>query len=186
LGLTDGDLVLTTISSLTPEKGHEYLLRAFAGLTDRYPNLKLLIVGSGPREQNLRQLASDLAVSHCTIFAGRREDIPQILSISDVYVLPSLAEGFSIALLEAMASGTACIATDVGDASRAIGAQDAGLLVPKANADRLAHAIVKLLQDKSLRDSLGRNARRRVVDNFSVQEMTKSYCTLYDGLQIKA
>jgi glycosyltransferase involved in cell wall biosynthesis len=186
LGLTEGDLVLAAISSLTPEKGHEYLLRAIAGLTDRYPNLRLLIVGSGPREHDLRLLASDLAVSHCTIFAGRREDIPQILSISDVYVLPSLAEGFSIALLEAMASGAACIATNVGDASRAIGAQDAGLLVPKADADRLAHAIEKLLQDKALRDLLGRNARKRVIDNFSVQEMTRSYCTLYDGIQVKA
>jgi glycosyltransferase involved in cell wall biosynthesis len=121
-------------------------------------------------------------VSARVAFLGRREDIREILSITDVYVLPSLMEGLPIALLEAMATGRACVATRVGDVGRAVPDGDAGLLVPPGDAAALAAALERLVMDPDARAALGANARSVVASRFSASEMVRRYCAVYDSL----
>lgn len=178
-------VVLATIGSLTEEKGHDHLLGALAKLgSDR--GITLLIVGDGPRRERLQKLATDLGVADDVRFLGRRNDIPDILAGTDIFVLPSLNEGLPIALLEAMACERACVATDVGDVGRAIETGVTGVLVRSADVAALAAAIERLVANPELRMRLGRAARQRAVERFSAERMTEAYCALYDELVAKA
>lgn len=177
--------VLAAIGSLTEEKGHDHLLGAVARLgSDR--GITLLIVGDGPRRERLQKLATDLGVADDVRFLGRRNDIPDILAGTDIFVLPSLNEGLPIALLEAMACERACVATDVGDVGRAIETGVTGVLVRSADVEALASALERLVADPELRRRLGRAARQRAVERFSAERMTEAYCALYDELLAKA
>jgi glycosyltransferase involved in cell wall biosynthesis len=176
------DLVVAAVSSLTAEKGHRYLIEAFAAVARRHEHARLLIVGDGPERAGLARQAELSAAPARIAFLGRREDVREILSITDVYVLPSLIEGLPISLLEAMAMGRACATTDVGDVGRAILDGETGLLVAPGDASALGVALDRLLADEVLRAKLGANARRIVVDRFSAGEMVRQYCGVYDAL----
>lgn len=182
LGIDGSSAVLTTTGSLTEEKGHRYLFEAVSGLADRRSDLRVLIVGDGPERAALLELVGKLGIEQAVRFVGRREDIADILSVTDVFALPSLKEGLPIALLEAMASGTACVATDVGDVGHVIEDGVTGLVVPKASCDELGDAIHRLIEDPSLRARLGAAARQRAVERFSSVRMAESYCALYDEI----
>jgi glycosyltransferase involved in cell wall biosynthesis len=182
IGAGPTDVVVTAVSSLTAEKGHRYLIEAFAAVSPRHDDMRLLIVGDGPERGRLEQQAGVSGVSSKIVFLGRREDVRDILAISDVFTLPSLIEGLPIALLEAMAMARACIATDVGDVGRAIVDGDTGLLVPAGNAKELAAALDRLVTDAEARAKLGASARRIATSRFSAAEMVRSYCGVYDSL----
>jgi glycosyltransferase involved in cell wall biosynthesis len=174
-------VTLLAIGSLTAEKGHDHLLAAVQRLPDR-SGVRVKIVGDGPCAAALRARANELGIGSSVEFLGRRDDVPSLLAHADVFVLPSLIEGLPIALLEAMAAGKACIATDVGDVPRAIANDVTGLLVRSADSDGLAAAIRTLVEDRELRQRLGEAARQRAVAAFSAQRMVGDYCRLYDGL----
>lgn len=186
LGLADSGTVLTTIGSLTEEKGHRYLLEAVARLPGAGAEWVLRIVGDGPEEPRLRQLARELGIMHAVSFLGRREDIPEILAATDIFVLPSAVEGLPIALLEAMAAGAACIATDVGDVSTVIEDATSGILVGKCDSSGLAAAISRLIGDEPLRRRMGEAAGRAIDDRFSSLRMVEAYCGLYDAMGSEA
>lgn len=174
--------VIAAISSLTVEKGHAFLLHSVAALAAELPGLRLAIVGEGPLRASLGALAESLDIGARVAFLGRREDVPEILRATDIYALPSLSEGFPIALLEAMAAGKACVATDVGDVGRAVESQVTGLLVPPGDIGALAAAIAKLARDPGLRRELGANAQRAVAERHTLAAMARDYCRIYDEL----
>jgi glycosyltransferase involved in cell wall biosynthesis len=182
IGAAPADVVVTAVSSLTAEKGHRYLIEAFAAVSPRHEGMRLLIVGDGPERARLEQQARLSGASSRIVFLGRREDVREILAITDVYTLPSLIEGLPIALLEAMAMARACVATDVGDVGRAIVDGDTGLLVTAGNATELAAALDRLVADPESRAKLGASARRAATSRFSAAEMVRSYCSVYDSL----
>ena len=110
LGIENSHLIVGTLSSLSTEKGLDYLIKAIAEVKQSGIDIHLLMVGSGPEEYSLRMLASQLSLNDSVTFAGRRSDILNVFSAMDIFALPSLNEGLPMALLEAMATGKAVIA----------------------------------------------------------------------------
>jgi glycosyltransferase involved in cell wall biosynthesis len=138
----EGELLLY-VGRLTPEKGPDLLLDAFAGLVARRPAAQLAIVGSGVLEPALRRRVGALGIGHRCRFVGQRSraDVARWLNAATLLVLPSRAEGVPNVLLEAVASGTPVVATRVGGVAEALEEDAAGLLVPPGDPPALAHAI---------------------------------------------
>jgi glycosyltransferase involved in cell wall biosynthesis len=162
-----------SIGRLHEEKNYELLLRALAG-TD----IELLLVGSGPREQALRNLAAGLRVH--VVFMGNRpsRELPDIIRSAAVFVLPSRTEGHPKALLEAMATGAAVVGTDVPGIREAIRHGDNGLLCA-STPERLREAVFQLLGDAGMRVRLGTAARRRVESECSLERIADLELSVY-------
>ena len=174
--------VIGTISRLSKQKGHTFLLKAFAELLASFPDLRLLIVGSGPLDEELRSEARELAIEENIIFTGARRDVPEVLKAIDIFAMPSLWEGFPVSLLEAFATGLPVVATPVGGVADAIERNLSGLLVEPEDVQGLKYALTKLLEDKEFAASLGKEARAVVEDRFSVTTMLDSMTSLYKDI----
>ena len=178
----DGARRLVCVGRCRPEKGLDDLLRAFAQLVSRRPELTLDLVGGGPEQARLETEAAALGVADRVRFHGDVPDPWPILREADAFVLPSRAEGLSNALLEAMSAGLPCVATGVSGAPELIGDDEAGLTVPPREPDALADAIGRVLSDTNLRERLGRAARARIAEGFSIESVTDRYEALYREL----
>jgi glycosyltransferase involved in cell wall biosynthesis len=181
LGLEEDEQVVGVVGSLYPVKGHEYLLAAVPQVLTSHPRAKFLIVGRGDLESRLKEEVKQRGLEKQVRFLGFREDVSALLSLMDIFVLPSLSEGLSIALLEAMAAGKPVIATDVGGNPEVVVDGETGFLVPPRNADALAAKLLLLLADKHQTRRLGENGRRRVQQYFSFQAMVNKYQDLYEN-----
>jgi glycosyltransferase involved in cell wall biosynthesis len=161
LGIPLGAPVIGTVANLKPHKGLSYLLRAATMVRDSLPGARFVIVGQGPLERELRATARDLDLDEAVIFTGFRDDVGRIVSIFDLFVLPSLHEGLSLALIEAMFLGKPAVVTSVGGLPEVVRDGEEGFLVPPADPVALARQIISLLSDPTLLESFGLQARRR-------------------------
>ena len=182
LGIPSEAKVIGMISSITPEKGHTVAIKAFEMLETDI-NIVLLIVGDGPSKERLKQQIKAAGLSERIIFAGKQSRIPEILSIIDIYILPSFSEGLPMALLEAMAAGKAVVANSVGEVSNVIIDMVNGLLINSGNPAELAKKIEYLLTQPEIRSKMGSAARDRIKKKYSSLKMTRNYCRLYDLLK---
>jgi L-malate glycosyltransferase len=182
LGVGASAQVVTVVANLIHYKGHRYLLEAWPTVLDRFPDAVLALVGEGPLRPVLQEQAARLGVGHSVRLLGTRLDVPDILAASDLVVHPSLEEGFSNAVLEAMAAGKGVIATDVGGNREAVVHDETGLLVPPADAPALAGAMITLLENPERRQRLGRAGRARVERRFDVGSMVRAYADVYEAL----
>jgi teichuronic acid biosynthesis glycosyltransferase TuaC len=167
--------VLASVGNLALEKGHDLVIRALVAL----PAARLLVVGRGAEEGNLRALATNLGVADRVRFMGllAQEQLIQVYGAVDLLVLGSSREGWANVLLESMACGTPVVATDVGAASDAVAAPEAGLVVPERTAQALAAAIARLLDH--LPD---RAATRRYAEQFSWEETTRGQIEVFNAV----
>jgi glycosyltransferase involved in cell wall biosynthesis len=179
LGITGEGPVIGLGVRLSEEKGVAYLLRAMPEIIKRYPEINLVIAGKGASEKDLKREAADLGIEKNTLFIGPRLDMPEVLKILDLYVLPSLREGLPTILLEAMAAGCPIVATDVGGNHMAITHGESGSLVESKNPGALAAEIVRVLGDEQLRNSYARRGLELFRSKFTAQEMTAQYEKLY-------
>jgi glycosyltransferase involved in cell wall biosynthesis len=179
LGLSAGDPVIGTVGSLYPVKGHRYLLDAMPTILRQYPNAVLLLIGRGELEISLKEQTQRLGIEERVRFLGMRQNVPKLLAVMDVFVLPSLSEGLSLALLEAMASGKPVVATHVGGNSELIDHGRTGFLVQPEDARDLAANLLKLLSDPEKMQQFGRQAAERVRQHFSMGLMVDRYRDLY-------
>lgn len=182
MGMKEGETVVGAIGRLTEEKGQVYLIRAFAEIVPEFPKAKLLIVGDGPLRNSLESEARNLGLEDKVVFAGIRNDIPEILNITDVFVLPSLEEAMPMALLEAMAARRPIVATRVGAVSNIIEDKVSGLLVGPKDPIALSRSIAYLLKNKTIASSLGENSYDIVRNNFSAGRMAREYIKAYNSL----
>lgn len=172
--------VIGMISSLTQEKGHIFMLEAFKrGLEQLNAPYTLLIVGDGDHRQALKKQVDELQLQQHVVFSGARRDIPELLSIMDIYVLSSLIEGLPMSLLEAMASGLPAISTDVGDINSVIRDGHTGFLVKARDINTLADKVVKLANSAKLQKEFSNRGQQIITEKFASLSMTKSYCDLY-------
>lgn len=182
LGLSADALVFGTVGRLAPTKGQSYLIKAFAEVKQKLPKSVLLLVGNGRLEHVLKAEASQTGFGESVHFLGRRTDIPQILKALDVFVLPSVAEGFGLALAEAMAAGIACIATDVGGIPELINGRDVGLLVPARDPEALARAMIDFAQSPAEQlEQLSGKAAGRVRRCYSHDVVGEKLRNLYEN-----
>jgi glycosyltransferase involved in cell wall biosynthesis len=168
-----GAPIIGTVSHLEQRKGHRYLLEAAQLLKGQGYAFKLTFAGHGSLQQQLEEMSQSLGLAQEVSFLGFVSDVPKFLAGLDIFVLPSLYEGLGVAALEAMAAGKAVVASRVGGLSELIKESETGLLVPPGNAQELAAAIAKLLQDKNLRSVFEQKAAARVRDEFTMQQMAK-------------
>jgi len=174
--------VVGTVGRLEPEKGHAILLETIKRLEQLIPELRVIIVGEGSLLGYLIREAKRLGIDGRVIFCGYQPHIGDLLSAMDVFVLPSFAEGFGLALVEAMARAKPIVATRVGGICDIVEHGETGLLVPPKDPEGLSHAILRLCEDGTLRDKMGRAGRERVKRLFSIEKTVKNTVGLYEEI----
>jgi len=179
LGLCEDEKIIGAIGVLSEEKGHIYLLKAFANVILEFPNAKLLIIGNGPLKNMLQATSCRLQLKDKVIFTGMRNDIPNLLNIMDIFVMPSLDEGMPMALLEAMAAQKPIVATKIGAVTKLIENKKTGLLIEPKDTNAIANSIISLLKDEEMKRTIAINAFERVKNEFSSSTMAKKYLEVY-------
>lgn len=182
LNLLKENWVVGTVGQLYSDKGQKTFLEAAKIVLLKNKKVRFLIIGEAKKEKSkldLQKTVKDLDINSYVIFTGFRKDIPQILSSMDVFVLPSLKEGFSRSIIEAMAVGKPVITTPAGGNSEAVVDRVTGFLVPFNNSGILAEKILELLNDKKRMQKMGEEGRKRVEDNFTVEHYVKGIEEIY-------
>jgi L-malate glycosyltransferase len=174
---TDAPLILC-VANLKPDKGHRFLLQALARLRDQELTCTLALAGDGPERGALEDQATRLGID--VRFLGTRTDIESLLARAHVFVLPSLHEGMSNAVMEAMAAGRPVVATDVGGTGELL--RERGVLVPPSDAERLADGLAQVLGDPSLAARLGEEARDWSLRHLHADAMVDRHIHLYREL----
>jgi glycosyltransferase involved in cell wall biosynthesis len=177
-GMT-GRPLLCTVGRLVAGKGISVLLEALELIRREAPNAALVIAGDGPRRKDLQRTAEQLGLTHRVRFLGNRDDVERIYPLCDIYVQPSHAEGISLTILEACSCGLPVVATAVGGNPEVIEDGRTGMLVPADDAQSLAEAVLRLWRRPARARRMGRAARRRVRNEFSVERMVEQYMDLY-------
>ncbi|MBN2207885.1 MAG: glycosyltransferase [Candidatus Coatesbacteria bacterium] len=180
LGIGEDERVLISVGRLIPQKSPELLISAFKIVHESHPKTRLLVLGSGELRCDLEALAAKLALSSSMIFAGFREDVAECLAASDVFVSSSVKEGFSNALLEALASGLPAVVTDVGGNREALRDGQEGFLC-KPRPQELAERVVRILCDSELCERMSKSARERAME-FSLDRMAEQTAAYYRSL----
>ncbi len=172
-GVTSSEKLIGAVSRFDDFKGIEYLIQAFSDIAKTNNSIKLLLVGSGPAEPRLKTMVEDLGINTRVIFTGFRDDVIDCLEAIDIYVMPTLAENHSIALLEAMRAERPVIVTDVGGNLESVTHEEQALVVPPANAQSIQEALERLLADQVLAKDLSKRAGQRFLADFTTKEMLR-------------
>jgi sugar transferase (PEP-CTERM/EpsH1 system associated) len=184
--LCDDAFVIGSVGRMAEVKDHVTLVRAFlllaGGENGRHTRLRLMIIGAGPCHQQCLDLLHDAGAAHLAWLPGARTDIPQLMRTMDVFVLPSLAEGMSNTILEAMATGLPVVATTVGGNLDLVHGGWTGSLVPPRVPELMADAIADYFRIPGLAAMHGARARRQVMNEYSMMAMTEAYLAVYDAL----
>jgi len=178
----DGKFVIGVVARLDPFKDIFNLIEAFKKVSANFSNAELWIVGDGPLKDSLKLKVKDLRLENSVKFLGWRSDIASINSQMDIFTLPSLTEGISIALLEAMACRLPVVATNVGGNPEVVVDGETGILVSPKEPEKMAEAIVRILSDKDMAKRMGEAGRKRVEEKFSLEKMVKEYEELYESI----
>lgn len=168
-GYGDEDVVLGIAARLTEAKGHRFLFEAVAGMRSAFPQLRLLILGQGDLEAELKQLAEKLDIAPIATFAGFRTDIAQCIQAFDIGAQPSVdCEASSFSVMEQMATEIPIVASDHGGTKEIVRDGVDGYIVPQGTVKPLAEVLARLLSDAALRRQMGASSRRRIMDEFTL------------------
>jgi glycosyltransferase involved in cell wall biosynthesis len=174
-------LVVSCVARLVPAKGQIYAIQALPELVQAIPNLKLVLIGDGGERDKLTQLADTLNVTQYIEMLGARTDVADLLAATDIYLQPSIKEGFCIAFLEAMATGLACIGTQTG-AIPSMVENDSGILIPPADVPSIVSAVLQLAQNPALRKRYAQAAKTAANTQFSPEKQALDTVAVYQSL----
>ncbi len=174
--------VAISVARLSPEKDYPTLLRAVALAIQEVPDFRLRLVGDGQERLRLEQLAAELNIADHVEFLGEQRDIPDLLATAGFFVSSSLTEGISLTLLEAMAVGLPVLTTAVGGNPEIVVEGKTGRMVPSADVELLAQAIVEMCRDREAWPVMGQLGRQRVEQQFEIRKMVQQYQDLYREL----
>lgn len=181
--IKDSEIVVITVANMRQMiKGYAYLIGAIAKVTAEFQNIRFIFVGDGALRPDYEKQVSALKVRRFVNFAGSRMDVKAFLDAGDIFCLPSLTEGFSNAILEAMACGKPIVATNVGGNPEAIENGAQGFLVVPKSAGELAKKILELAADPALRARMGAAGRQRLLEKFTLRKMIADYEEFYASL----
>lgn len=185
LGIDLRTPVAGVVARLDEQKGHRYLLEAFCDVRKTLPGAVLLIVGDGRLRSYLEDHVRQLGLKEAVIFTGFRNDVDAVMAAIDVFVLPSIWEGFGLVLLEAMRAAKPIVASRVSAIPEIVVDHQTGLLVTPADTTSLARALTDLLSNHEARRMMGEAGRRRLVQSFSCDRMIESTTEVY-ALHLKS
>ncbi len=179
-GFGDAHIVLGMAARLTEAKGHQFLFRAVTGLKERHPGLRLLILGQGDLENELKGLSGELGIADITTFAGFRNDIADCVQAFDIGVQPSIdCEASSFSVMEQMATEVPMVASDHGGTKEIVRDGQDGYIVPQGTVEPLAEALEKLIADPALREQMGVSARQRIAEEFTLAKLAERTVSAY-------
>lgn len=170
------------IGRLSPEKGFDLLIQALKTLTEKFSDIRLVIVGEGGERKNLEALASELGLEERVLLPGYRDRAYRLMPYFKVFAISSHTEGLPICLLESMQCGVPVIATRVGSIPEVLEEGRSGILVNPGSAEALAEGIESMLKDSSMSRSIAERARERALCNYSSRRMAADYMTIYSSL----
>ena len=179
LGIDEAVPVIGCVGNLRKQKNYPNLIKAFAIVRKGVGRAKLMIVGEGKREDELRSLTKELGLEEDVILLGPRSDVPEILKALDVYCLASFFEGLPLSLLEAMLVGLPAVGTEINGTRDVITHEENGLLVPSDNPEELAKALLRIINDKAFAEILAKNGRNYVLERHGYDKWTESYERLF-------
>ncbi len=186
LGIPKVAFVIGSVGRMVPLKDFTTLLKAAEVLAPETPNLHLVLVGSGPELSRLQDYAANSRqLTGRVVFPGAVDHVADLLNAMDIFVLPSLMEGMSIALLEALAVGLPAVATRVGGNPEVVAEGECGYLFAPQDVAGLVSQLRTLLRDSRLRTDFGRAARERALQHFSLERMLRRYRDLYIDLAMR-
>jgi glycosyltransferase involved in cell wall biosynthesis len=177
-----GEDVVGMVGRLEAVKGPDYFIEMAAKVISKFPDIKFIIAGEGSLRAALEEKTGALGIRGNVIFAGWRDDIPEILSILDILVMPSLNEAVGISAIEAQAEGVSVVASRVGGIPEIVKDRVTGLLVNPADPAALAGAVIELISDKDRRVQMGRSGKLWVRGKFAAGEMIDKVSSLYAEL----
>lgn len=163
--------LIGAIGRMVWQKGFGYLIAAIPMIIEIFPDIKFLFVGDGPLKKKIENLARRFKIERHVVFTGFRNDIPEILSVIDLLVVPSIIEGFPMITLEAMAMAKPIIASKIDGITEQITDGEHGILVPPKDSGALADAIIRVFSDKNNTKKMGTAARKRAEKDFSIKKM---------------
>ena len=178
--LRGGDPVVGVVCALRAEKDLATLIHAFAVLLSERPQARLLIVGSGPEETMLRRTAEEIGITQAVLFSPSTADVIPWLRLLDIFVLPSISEALSNALIEAMACEVCPLASRVGGNPELIGEDDRGFLFEARNSDQLGALLLRLTENPELRRAKAAEARSWIVANMSIASAARNMASIYE------
>ncbi|MFZ0639621.1 MAG: glycosyltransferase [Candidatus Acidiferrales bacterium] len=179
LGFSKGDLVLLAMARLEPQKGHRILLQALALLQTQFPNMRLICLGTGALQDELKKVTQDLGLEAIVRFVGFQSNVSDWLAAADIGVLPSFYEGLPLAAVETLAAGLPIVATAVDGTPEVVIDGETGLLVPPGDPAAMADAISKLARQPELRRKFAVAGRERVLKQFTIQRQVEQTSNLY-------
>lgn len=179
VNLQTTDFVVGTVGRMVSVKGHSTLIEAFSRVAGCIPNSRLLLIGDGALRRELESQSKELGIEDRVKFLGQRADVHKLLHIMDIFVLPSLSEGMSNVILEAMASRLPVVATNVGNNSELVKNWKTGILINKPEPALIADAILNILSDIEIAKDMGKAGYEHARQYFSLLQMIKKYEDIY-------
>jgi len=179
LGLEKDSFLIGTVARIHRQKNIPGLIKASAVLRDRIPHARIIIVGGGPMMSKVKDQIDRLGLQKMVFMLGERQDVHQIMSMYDIFVLSSLWEGLPYVLMEAGALGKPVAASNIEGVREIILDNKTGLLVPKDDSRKLAEAVLRLEADPQLRFKLGRSLQKKIKDEYSLSRMIREIETIY-------
>lgn len=174
LGLAKDKIIIGCVAKLRKQKGHKYLIEAFAEIARKRNDAILILVGDGAEKSNIENQINKLKIKDKVVLLGNRNDIPEILQVIDIFVLPTLFEGMSNAVLEAMAGGKPIIATNIQENRELIRNGESGILFSTKNIRELSKILATLMENDSKRDLIARNAKDVAFSKYAINIITDS------------
>jgi len=184
-GISSQDIVVGIVARLAEVKGHKYFLEAAEIISREKKDVKFVIAGGGPKEQELKEQAKGLGLEAKVVFTGFMDNIHEILNILDINVISSLSEALCLSLIEGMSIGKPSVGTDTGGVPEVIKDGYNGFLVPAADPEKLAAAVLKLIMDPGLRKTMGDRGRVIAAESFTSGVMAKGVEELYEAVAKK-
>jgi len=187
LGIKRDEKVVMGLGRLVYKKGFDVLIRSIPRIVERYPNVKVVIVGDGDLKKDLLDLADSLGVSKYVVLPGNimRDKVVCYYNLADVFVNPAVkppSDGLNVSMIEAMSCGKPVVGTNVSGNPIAIENGKNGFLVEQKRPDLLAEAIIKLLASKELREKFGQASRQKVLKDFSWRKLAEQYMACFKSV----
>lgn len=181
-GIDEGDFAIAVVGQLIPRKGHKLLFDVVPNLRDVHPQIRIVLFGSGPGEDQLKALAAHLNLFGTVQFAGFHDDLDDYLACFDMLVHPATEEGLGVAMLKAAAAGLPVVAFNVAGSREAVQDGKTGILVPEKDVRLLQHAIALMIEDQDMRVKFGKAGQVRMSTEFSTEDMAEQHVKLYESI----